>query len=222
MRPRNTSKVSDVVAYLRVSTEEQGESGAGLAAQQEAITRDVERRGWVLVETHTDIASGKTRARRPGLADSLDAVHSGRAGTLMVAKLDRLSRSLIDFATIMAEAKDSGWNVVALDLGVDLSTPAGEFLASVMASMAQWERRIISQRTSDALAAIKREGRRLGRPVALDPRTEAMIVALRNDGHSYYSIAKDLNHRRVELPGGGRRWHSASVRAITERVARGA
>jgi len=70
---------------------------------------------------------------------------------LIVSKLDRLSRSLLDFAGLMTRARDGGWNLVALDLGIDLSTPAGEFMASVMASAAQWERRLIGQRTRDAL-----------------------------------------------------------------------
>jgi len=85
----------------------------------------------------------------------------------MVSKLDRLSRSLLDFAGLMHRAQVGGWNVVALDLGIDLATPAGEFMASVMASAAQWERRIIGQRTRDALAVRKAEGHRLGRPSSL-------------------------------------------------------
>ena len=70
----------------------------------------------------------------------------------MVAKLDRLSRSLLDFAALMEQARSSGWNLVALDLGVDTSTPAGEMMASVLATFAQFERRLIGQRTKDALA----------------------------------------------------------------------
>ena len=64
---------------------------------------------------------------------------------MIVATHDRLSRSLIDFEALLEQAGDEGWNPVALDLGVDLSTPSGEFLASVIASAAQWERRIIGQ-----------------------------------------------------------------------------
>jgi hypothetical protein len=94
-----------------------------------------------------------------------DAVKDlGRAG-----ELDRLSRSLVYFAGLMERAQSRKWNLVALDLGVDLSTPAGEFLASVLASAAQGERRIIGQRTKDALAQKKAKGVRLGRRPVLDP-----------------------------------------------------
>jgi DNA invertase Pin-like site-specific DNA recombinase len=70
-----------------------------------------------------------------------------------VAKLDRLSRLLKDFATLMERGQKKGWNLVACDLGIDLSTPSGEFMANVMGSAAQWERKLIGQRTRDALAA---------------------------------------------------------------------
>ena len=84
-----------------------------------------------------------------------------------MARLERLSRSLIDFAELLRQARAGGWNVVALDLGVDLSTPQGEFLANAMASAAQWERRIIGQRTKDALAVKRAQGVRLGRPPSI-------------------------------------------------------
>lgn len=203
-----------VVAYLRVSTDEQGESGAGLAAQADAIAREVDRREWTLLESYTDIASGKSRAQRPGLEQALEDVHAGRAGTLMVAKLDRLSRSLIDFATITADAQRRGWNLVALDLGVDLSTPAGEFLASVMASAAQWERRIIGQRTSDALRAKRAEGVVLGRPRTVPDEVRDRIIAAREDGKSYYAIAKELNRDGVPTGQGGARWYGSTVRVV--------
>lgn len=206
---------SQVVGYLRVSTDEQGESGAGLAAQADAIHREVDRRGWTLIETYTDVASGKSRAQRPGLEAALSDVHEGRAGTLIVAKLDRLSRSLIDFASIMAAARDRGWNLVALDLGVDLSTPAGEFLASVMASAAQWERRIIGQRTSDALRARRAEGVVLGRPRTVPDSVRARITTERAAGKSFYAIARDLNAEGVPTGQGGVQWYPSSVRAVS-------
>lgn len=151
------------VGYVRVSTDDQADSGAGLAAQRQAIEAECERRGWELVALHTDAgASGKSLTGRPALLDALEAMDTGRAQVLLVSKLDRLSRSLLDFAGLMARAQRDGWNLVALDLGIDLSTPAGEFMASVMAAAAQWERRIIGARTRDALAAKRAAGVRLG------------------------------------------------------------
>ena len=149
--PKAKKVISDpkmVVGYVRVSTDEQADSGLGLAAQRATVTAEAERRGWTLVAVHEDALSGKS-LDRPGLAAALAAVESSEAGGIVVAKLDRLSRSLKDFALLMERAQKRGWNLVACDLGIDLSIPAGEFMANVMGSAAQWERRIIGLRTAN-------------------------------------------------------------------------
>lgn len=205
-----------VVAYYRVSTEEQGDSGAGLDAQQKSVHDDVQRRSWTLVAENTDIASGKTTDSRPGLAKSLEMIRKGEAGTLMVSKLDRLSRSLIDFATITGRAHREGWNLVALDLGVDLSTPSGEFLANVMASAAQWERRIIGLRTSEALQAKKAAGVILGRQPLLDPTIRKRIVTERRAGRTFDAIAADLNNDGIPTATGKSRWYRATIKSVID------
>lgn len=206
------------VGYLRVSTSEQAGSGAGLQAQRAAIEREAAHRGWVLIEMYTDAAaSGRSITGRPALASALALVEGGEAGVLVVAKLDRLSRSLLDFASLMARAQRNGWNLVALDLGIDLSTPAGEFLASVMASAAQWERRIIGQRTREALAVRKAQGVRLGRPVAMSPEVSTRIASLRGEGLTFAAIAAVLNDDGVPTAQGGARWYPSTVRAVLQR-----
>lgn len=96
-----------VVGYIRVSTDEQVASGAGLDAQRRAIEVEAARRAWHLVEVFIEAgASGRTLAGRDALADALHAVESGSASTLVVAKLDRLSRSLLDFAALMQRAQE--------------------------------------------------------------------------------------------------------------------
>jgi DNA invertase Pin-like site-specific DNA recombinase len=214
--PRPRKAISDptrVAGYVRVSTEEQGDSGLGLAAQQASIEAEVARRDWTMVEVFTDIASGKSLIGRDGLAAALSAAESGQVGGIVVAKLDRLSRSLADFANLMARAQAGGWNVVALDLGIDLSTPAGEFMSGVLASAAQWERRIISSRTREALAAKKAAGARLGRPSSLPPEVRERIVAERAGGGTWQKIADGLNRDLVATSQGGARWYPSSVRA---------
>lgn len=204
-----------VVAYRRVSTDEQANSGAGLDAQDATIAAEVQRRGWTMLETFTDAGiSGKSMANRPALSEALAALESGQAGTLVVAKLDRLSRSLLDFAALMERAQQRGWNLVALDLGIDLSTPAGEFLASVMASAAQWERRIIGQRTKDALAARRASGVRLGRPSQVPSHVLDAIAQARESGHSLRRIASDLDAAGVPTVRDGFNWSSSSVQGI--------
>jgi DNA invertase Pin-like site-specific DNA recombinase len=117
---------SRVLGYARCSTAEQADSGAGLAAQEAAIRAECSRRGWNLVDVLVDAgASGKSVAGRPGLASCSTMIEQGLGGTLMVSKLDRLSRSVVDFAQLLARAQHERWNICALDAGLDLSTPSG-------------------------------------------------------------------------------------------------
>ena len=205
-----------VVAYIRVSTAEQGESGAGLDAQLIAVTAEAARRGWELVATHRDVGiSGKSVARPVGLAAAIEDVETGRAHALVVAKLDRLSRSLLDFAGLMARSHERGWSIVALDLGVDTSTPAGEMMANVLATFAQVERRLIGQRTREALAVKRAQGVRLGRPPALPEDVRERIRRARASGHALRAIAADLNTDGVPTAHGGREWHAETVRRVT-------
>ncbi len=208
--------VTRAVAYLRVSTEEQADSGAGLAAQRSAIEAEAARRGWTLVAVAVDTGSGKRLTGRHGLSSALEAVSQGRADVLVVAKLDRLSRSLVDFAGLLVRAQEEAWNLVALDLGVDLSTPAGEFLASVMASAAQWERRIIGTRTREALEAKRASGVRLGRPSQIDPAVLLRIKSMREAGQTLQSIADGLNRDGVPTARGAAQWRTSSVNAALQ------
>ena len=205
-----------VVGYARVSTEEQGLSGAGLAAQRRAIRAECDRRGWQLVRVEEDVLSGRTM-NRPGLTKALDACRSDEVSGVVVSRLDRLSRSLVDFAGLLAEAQTKDFNVVALDLGVDLSTPAGEFLASVMASAAQWERRIIGDRTKAALAVRREQGVTLGRPPLPKDALGRRVASMRRRGKTLQQIADKLNSEGVPTLRGGREWRPSSVRAVLSR-----
>lgn len=204
-----------VVGYTRVSTDEQATSGLGLEAQRSTIEAECSRRGWDLVEVFEDAgASGKALKGRPALNDALGVVRSGAAGALVVAKLDRLSRSLLDFAKLMEDARTGGWALVALDLGVDTTTPSGEMIANVMATFAQFERRLIGQRTKDALAVKKSQGARLGRPLIVDDVVIKRIKRERGNGRSLRSVADGLNDDAVPTAHGGLRWHASTVRAV--------
>ena len=207
-----------MIGYVRVSTDDQADSGAGLEAQRGAIRAECDRRGWVLLEILEDAgASGKTLKGRPALAEALAMVGDGAAGAIVVAKLDRLSRSLLDFAGLMARAQREHWNLVALDLGIDLSTPAGEFMANVMASAAQWERRIISQRTKDALAVKRASGVRLGRPVDVADGITRAILKRRAAGATLQAIADHLNTKGTPTPRGGQLWRPSTLASIIRR-----
>jgi len=158
-------------------------------------------------------ASGKSMSR-PGIQAALAALGRREASVLVVAKLDRLSRSVQDFAATMATAQKQGWALVALDLGVDTTTPAGELIANVMASVAQWERRIIGARTRDALAERKAAGVRLGRERMASGEVVARIVAASSAGHTVAAIARALDADAVPTPFGGLRWYPSTVARI--------
>jgi DNA invertase Pin-like site-specific DNA recombinase len=213
-RPQHEGQLR-AVAYLRVSTAEQADSGAGLDAQRSTVLREAQRRDWNLVAVEVDAgASGKSLSGRPALDEALDAVRSGRADVLVVAKLDRLSRSVADFAALLDRAQREGWGLVALDLGVDTTTPAGELVANVMAAVAQWERRTIGQRTKEGLAAKKASGVRLGRPAVLSRDVVQRICDRRSAGLTLQAIADELNAEGVPTARGTGPWRVSSVAAL--------
>lgn len=210
------AEVAKVVGYCRVSTAEQVDSGLGLEAQRRAIRLECERRGWELVAVEEDAGvSGKVTVR-PGLQRALDACQRGAADGLVVAKLDRLSRSVQHAAQLLAEAEHEGWALVALDLGVDLSTPSGEVMAHVLAAIAQFERRLIGQRTRDALAVRKAQGIRLGRPQVLPAQVVERITRERQAGVTLQAIADRLNGEGIPTAHGGARWWPSTVAKVLQ------
>jgi DNA invertase Pin-like site-specific DNA recombinase len=204
------------IAYIRCSTEEQADSRAGLDAQRSAILAEARRRGWDEADlTFVEDAgfSGKN-LDRPGIEAALDALRHRKADTLVVSKLDRLSRSLVDFAGLMDRASREKWALIALDLNVDTSTPAGEAMASMMATFAQFERRLIGQRTKDALAVKKAAGVRLGRPRVISDEIVARVMAERSAGATLRAIVDGLNAGGVPTAMGGRQWYVSTVQAV--------
>jgi DNA invertase Pin-like site-specific DNA recombinase len=203
-----------VVGYVRVSTDEQLDSGAGLEAQRRTIRAECQRRGWRLFDIYEDAASGRAITGRSGLKAALTVLDGRVATALVVAKLDRLSRSLLDFAALMERGRLAGWALVALDLGVDTTTPSGEMMANVLAVFAQFERRLIGQRTREALSVKRHQGVRLGRPPVLSRDLVANIRRQRTRGASLAAIAARLNANAIPTAHGGHRWHVSTVRAL--------
>lgn len=209
----------NVIGYLRVSTSEQADSGLGLEAQKFVIEQQARQRGWTILYWAMDDGYTAANLSRPAVLEALARLRSHEADALVVSKLDRLSRSLLDFAGLTERARAEGWAIIALDLGVDMTTPAGEMLANVLASFAQYERRLISQRTKDALQALRARGVRLGRPVTVSARTRALIGQWRAAGCTNQAIADALNRQGVPTAHGGRQWYPSTVRAVLRSVA---
>jgi DNA invertase Pin-like site-specific DNA recombinase len=211
----NPARQGRAIGYVRVSTAEQADSGAGLSAQETAIRTECERRGWTLLRIASDPGvSGATMTKRPGLSAALDDLDDGSADSLVVAKLDRLSRSLIDLNKVMERAKKHGWGLTILDSDVDTTTASGELVANVMGSVAQWERRAIGERTRDALAAKKAQGVKLGRPRTVPNEVRARIARDRDAGATWQAITDALNAENVPTGQGGSQWYAATVRRI--------
>jgi DNA invertase Pin-like site-specific DNA recombinase len=201
-----------VIGYERVSTDEQAASGAGLDAQHAMIEDEAIRRGWS-VEWHGD--PGKSGKQvNPGLRTALDLLADGQADALVVTKMDRIARSAIHAMEIIQTAQDQGWALIVLDMNLDMTTPAGRAMARMLAVFAEFERDLISQRTREAMAAKTRAGKHMGRPRLAPTDVVRRIVATRDAGASFGSIARDLTADAVLSPAGLRTWHESSVRRL--------
>lgn len=203
-------------AYVRVSTQEQADSGLGVQAQEAALRAEAERRGWELTFFRDEGASGKNV--NPGLRSALDQLAAGNAEGLVVTKLDRLARSVSHASDIIERAQSQGWNLVMLDLGIDLATPSGEAMAHMLATFAQLERRLIGERTKAALAAKKAQGATLGRPRLVTGPIAQRIVGMRDQGLSYGAIAAELTAAGELSPAGRPTWQASTVRRICKSI----
>ncbi len=213
------------VTYFRVSTRKQGRSGLGLDAQQHAVRQYLFQVGGMETATFREVESGKDDDR-PQLAKALQRCRQTRA-TLLIAKLDRLSRS----GAFLYRLKDDGTRFQALDI-----PEANTLTLGVMIAMTQHEREIISKRTTEALARRKAKGLPLGNPNPPDlsgyqraaselgclanrakARARAQDIAptideARAGGHtSLRQIAAYLNEQGVETPR-GKLWTPTAVK----------
>lgn len=212
MAKTKPKEVTRALALIRVSTEEQAASGNGLDAQRATVLAEAERRGWPVEVVAAEGVTGKRI--NPQLRDCLDQLENGRADALIVAKMDRLARSVANAADILNAAQHQGWDLVICDLGVDLSTPAGEAMANMLATFAQYERRMISVRTKEGLAAAKTKGTRIGRPRLASAALVDRVVTARDTGQSFGAIARALSAEGVLSPQGRPEWQSSTVRRI--------
>lgn len=201
------------LAYLRVSTEEQAKEGASLEAQRVLLIAEAERRGWNVETVVDDGYSAKSVEGRPGLVLALRRLDQGDADILLALRVDRLSRSVSDFAQLMSRSRSKGWDLVACDLGIDTSTPHGGLMAHVLASVAEYERRVIGVRTREGMEQRRREGVHVGRPPELKPELVGRIVRAHEDGRNMSQIARDLTADGVPTARGGE-WRASTVQAV--------
>jgi len=203
------------LAYIRVSTVGQVEEGASLAAQEATLREEAARRGWK-VEIVTEEGKSAKNLNRPALQDALRRLDKGEAQILISVRLDRISRSVADFAGLVERARRKGWGLVLLSPNIDLTDPAGEFTANVLASAAQYERRLISVRTREGMAQRKSEGVTFGREVQQDfLPTYRRVLDMHKAGTSMNRIALTLTAEGVPTARGGK-WSAATIKRILE------
>ncbi|MEK6250436.1 MAG: recombinase family protein [Actinomycetota bacterium] len=205
------------LGYTRVSTGDQADNGVSLSAQREAIRAECRRRpGWELLDVIEDAGRSARNMKRPGICRARAMLKAGEVDALIVAKLDRLSRSMLDFATILDASHREGWKIVALDLGFDTSTDHGEMVANSLMNFAQFERRMMGSRMRAHHVEKRRQDPtyKPGPGGPTDKRTRARIRRARTGGDSYAAIAERLNAAAVATPSGSGRWHPATIRRV--------
>lgn len=213
------------VAYYRVSTAKQGQSGLGLEAQRAAVLAHARAQGLDLVDEFTEVETGTRKRARPQLAAALERTRRA-GGVLLIAKLDRLARNVAFVASLM----ESGVRFVAVDM-----PEADNLTIHVMAAVAEREAALISARTKAALAARKARGLALGKPENLTPAARqagaaatraravhdmrtvaAYAAALRHQGLSLRAVAAQLEAHGFQTRQGGS-WNAVQVKRVLDR-----
>jgi DNA invertase Pin-like site-specific DNA recombinase len=223
----------NAIAYIRVSSEQQVESGAGLAAQRQAIEAFAKRNGLTITAWHEDAAVSGAAAieDRPGLMAALAGLRRGDA--LVIAKRDRIARDTLMALTIERTVTKRKASILSAD-GVGNGTGAAdEFMRSIMDAAAAFERGLIRQRTRAAMSAKRKAGERTGEVPfgwnlgadgrlvedAAEQKVLADIVACRNAGMSLRRIASILTDANVPTKKGSATWNHNTIASILTRAA---
>ena len=216
------------IGYVRVSTEKQVETGVSLDAQAEkiramAVVQDAE-----LVDVIIDAGASAKDLNRPGVARVLALVEKRQVDAVIVAKLDRPTRSVRDLGELLERFERRGVSLVSVAESLDTGTAAGRLVLNVMASVSQWEREVIGERTREALAHKKAQGQRIGtvpfgyaladdgRKLVRQPDEQATLSLLREyraAGCSLRAIATELNRRGLRTRSGAP-WRHEYVRNL--------
>jgi DNA invertase Pin-like site-specific DNA recombinase/peptidoglycan hydrolase-like protein with peptidoglycan-binding domain len=208
--PTRLAADEPVIGYVTLSPDAPGEEAD---APARAIAEACEDAGWQLIDVVTDRENGRG-LERPGLTFALRQIAERKARGLVVSDLRRLSRSTIELGALMEWFRDADAALIALDLGVDTSTPAGREVAATLITLSGWERERIARRTRSGLAEVRAQGGAAGRPAVSDrPELSERIAAMRAAGMTLQAIADQLNAEGVPTLRGGAMWRPSSVQA---------
>jgi site-specific DNA recombinase len=214
------------LGYIRVSTEEQARAGVSLEAQEARIRAFALATGRDLADLVVDDGQSAKSLYRPGLKQILDRVSGGEVDSVIVLKLDRLTRSVRDLGQLLDLFTRHDTALVSVSESLDTQSAAGRLMVNVLGSVAQWEREAISERTAFALAH-KRQNRRAysrtpfgyerkGDALVRHPQQQRVLALMKQmaaRGASLRQIACELTHKRISPPR-GRAWHASGVRSI--------
>jgi DNA invertase Pin-like site-specific DNA recombinase len=190
----------------------------GLEAQRQTIATVCRRHGWQPLERLEQTGAWANERTRPDLEEAIRTLEHSDANALVAAKQDTLPQLLHDLAALIAAAQTQGWALVALDCAPDPTTPAADANPNLVAAFAPFERRLISERTRQALARTRAQGVRLGRPPTIAPYVIERIRRERAAGNTLAAIATGLNTDRVPTAQGGQRWYPATIRHTLKRT----
>ncbi|MGV8122268.1 MAG: recombinase family protein [Candidatus Xenobiia bacterium LiM19] len=213
-----------VIGYARVSTEEQATSGVSLQAQVEKLCQYASLYDLELVAVIEDGGQSAKTLNRPGIQQALQMMRNGEVSGLLVAKLDRLTRSIVDLNTLISDyfSEKARYQASLFSVAdqVDTRSAGGRLVLNVLMSVAQWEREAIGERTKAALSFKKSQGVKLGRPEKqiTDPdeiRTVNYIHLLRDQGLTFRAIAVRLDVEGYKTSRGGK-WAPQTVKNLLE------
>lgn len=221
-----------VIIYIRVSTEEQAKEGLSLAAQRARAEAYAAAFGHQVVEIIEDAGVSAKSLKRPGLQRALKMLRKGDADGLLIIKLDRLSRSLIGWATLIEKYfnERSGRHLLSVSDTIDTSSASGRLVLNMLMAVAQWEREAIAERTSEALQHKKRQGARLGAVplgfkragdhLVVDPDEQRVLERVRElaaGGARLSEIRAALERDGIKTKRGGA-WHLTTIRKLIARA----
>lgn len=178
--------------YARVSTHDQQTLPMQLAAMRDYVRK----RGWQVAAEIKDVGSGATL--RPQREELLQAARRREIDCVLVWRLDRWGRSLVDLVTTLRELMALGVGFVSLSEALDMTTPSGRALAGMLAVFAEFERDILRDRVKAGIAQARKDGRRHGRPQTV-ARFAPQVRALSQQGMSKRAIAKHLSISRTSV-----------------------
>ena len=207
-----------VIAYTRVSTEEQATQGVSLAAQEAKLRAYCDLYGHELLEVVVDAGESAKTLNRPGLQRALTALKAGEAEGLLVLKLDRLTRSVRDLGELLENYFQRS-ALLSLQEQCDTSTAAGRLVLNLLTSVAQWERESTGERTRTALQHKKSQGVKLGAPSLKDGPTIARATELKGQGLTLRQVAEQLTAEGFQTLRGGR-WEAMTVKRLLDREGR--